>query len=58
MRKWLPTFATLLFLSLSPAPAATGRAADPPKEEAKDKKDKNAPPPPIKSHSHPAFYAP
>jgi len=36
MRKWLPTFATLLFLTLSPAPAA--RAADPPKDA--DKKDK------------------
>ena len=37
MRKWLPTFATLVFLSvLSPAPA--GRAQDPPKEETKEKK--------------------
>ena len=40
MRKWLPTFATLLLLAvlsfLSPAPAAL--AADPPKEGAKDKK--------------------
>ena len=40
MRKRLPTFATLLLLAvlsfLSPAPAA--RAADPPKEGAKDKK--------------------
>ncbi len=42
MRKRLPTFAAILSLTvlftLSPAPAA--RAADPPKEEAKDKKDK------------------
>ncbi len=32
MRKWLPTFATLLFFSLTPA----ARAADPPKDKKPD----------------------
>src|SRR5215471_5047001 len=36
MRKWLPTFATLLVLTALPPPAV--RAADPPKEESKPKK--------------------